>query len=187
MLYTAYIPTDTNGDLYFTAILQLFWGIITMELTFLGLFVLKFGSGSLLQDLTQVIILLLTIIGTIGYRKYLFRYFQPVIEHDPDHPQEPVLSANILRQTLPDVREKFGLRSQGEIRVRDSNLELAIWLPQDSLGASDALLAWVKAKFFPIGHQQSLTNRYAQIDHDGNVTIQAGSGKISGNGGNGTV
>lgn len=73
MRYTAFIPFETGGRLYFSAISSLFCGILTSELCFLGLFFLKMGRANLLHDIGQISIILLTLFGTLRYHEFLRR------------------------------------------------------------------------------------------------------------------
>jgi hypothetical protein len=168
-LYTAYITVDTSGRLYFRAILNLYWGIITMELALLGLFLLKVDPNSLRNDLGQISVLLLTILGTIQYQRSIQRFYQPLIR-DYEAVSRQGTTTEIHPQ--PDVSEKY---RPAVSKVQDSRslaaVDLNIWLPKDVGGVSDGLIESVRTNYIGPSAQIRLTNSGAAMDSDGHVVL----------------
>lgn len=163
MRYTAFIPFETGGRLYYNAISYLFCGILTSELCFLGLFILKMGRASLSHDIGQIAIILLTLLGTLRYHEFLRRsYF--------DVPLTIGLPSTGKQKCR--VSEKF--RSQ-ILRQSDSltGETPSIWIPKDSEGVSNALLNSVRRVY--LSSEKAgicITNCGAVMTDSGQIVLQ---------------
>ena len=177
LLYTARITVDTGGRLYFRAIFDLYWGIITMELTILGLFLLKIDPSSLRDDLGQISILLLTIFCTVQYQQSIKSFYKPLIRHDEAVRCEGLAPlSNVTEQySQPDVGQKYRTttRTVKECYTLEGR-DLEIWLPKDVDGVSDALMESVRRNYIgPSSNAQiGLTNAGAAMTSNGDVILQ---------------
>jgi calcium permeable stress-gated cation channel len=174
ILYTAHITVDTIGRLYFRAILHLYWGIITMELALLGLFLLKVDPNNMRNDVGQIGVLLLTILATIQYQHSIQRFYQPLIRDYEAVSRQGTSRLSHSTEVHPqsDVREKY---RPAVSKLEDPHsleaLDLNIWLPKDVGGVSDALIESVRRNYIGPSVQIRLTNLGAAMNSDGHVVL----------------
>jgi hypothetical protein len=83
MLYVVQFKLDTGGLLYPTAINQTFTGLYVMELCLVGLFLLVQDEAGSLACVPHAIIMVVSIILTVGYQALLNMSFAPLFRHLP--------------------------------------------------------------------------------------------------------
>lgn len=128
LLYTAYIPIDTYGSVYFTAMLDLAWGLLVSEICALGLFILKIESSGLGHDFGQVALICVTLFCSIRYITFLTNLYRPRVESGESE------------QDGTSVREKFRQRrSLPDLLSSTPRRDVSMWLPGDSFGVSQAV------------------------------------------------
>ena len=145
-----------------------------MELALLGLFLLKVDPNSLRNDLGQISVLLLTILGTIQYQRSIQRFYQPLIRDyeavsrqgtpRPSHTTEIHPQPDVSEKYRPAVSKVQDLRSLAAV-------DLNIWLPKDVGGVSDGLIESVRTNYIGPSAQIRLTNSGAAMDSDGHVVL----------------
>ena len=178
MLYTAYIPFDNGGIHYFYAVFNLFWGIITAEICYLGLFVLKIDSAHYAHDAGQIALITLALFLTLQYRAFLQGLYNPLMRNLGVgmcglSSSDRTFYDQGLR--LPQVREKYRTSPRGlHSRSNNSEVDSVIWLPRDSIGVSDTMLETVKRKYFSSGvsGRQRISNASAEMSMSGHVVLQ---------------
>lgn len=69
LTYVSNVPSQTNGELYMQSLFDLFWGVLVMELGFIGLFLLKLDLRNARHDVAQITLLTLLLYCTWRYRK----------------------------------------------------------------------------------------------------------------------
>jgi hypothetical protein len=177
LLYKSKMEIDTCGHLYFQAVFHLFWGVFTLELSFLGLFILKTDVKSMGHDLGQIIIISLTLLATVHYYGFLKRLYRPLLRQWEISGPE---AAHCIDQSegqeshRPSVREKFRAQTMGFPNLhRLQAIDGTMWLPKDPIGVSDALSDIIRDMIdsTPTGGF-SVTNSAAIMTNRGQVVLQ---------------
>ncbi|KAK6365598.1 hypothetical protein LTR64_008722 [Lithohypha guttulata] len=135
LLYTANIVVDTEGQLYRNAMFKMFIGLYTYQATFIGLFVLKSGSGSKWQNTGQLLVLLLTLICCTQVHLYLLHMYTPVKWSACLNPEVPVGTVESASEWRGSPA-KLGPNSLTCIDARHR----VVWLPGDEFGIGDAMI-----------------------------------------------
>lgn len=168
LLYLANVPVETRGRLYFPAFFHLFVGLYAQQLTFIGLFILKFDPQNKVHDLGQLTVLVVTFLFSIQYHVHLKRRFEPSIQHYEATLDPSICPPNSSRASSQDVADVALPSKSGEDEAVEALLAdppAIIWLPKDGLGISRRLRDHVRAKCFA-----GATDVVRLVDSDANIT-----------------
>lgn len=161
-------PSQTDGELYLQSLFDLFWGVLVMELGFIGLFLLKVDRQNVGHDVAQITLLALLLYCTWRYRARLGSRYDAIAKG-----QEASMSAGTpdRHQGAITPREydfALGVREAHDLPVNRS----VIWIARDSEGISDALVAFVRSRFsHSCNGEEFITNGHAKLDAKGNMTF----------------
>ena len=139
LLYTSNIVVDTEGQLYRTAVLKIFAGLYTYQITFIGLFVLKSSSSSKWHDVGQLSVLILTLICCTQAHLYLTNTYTSV-----------KWSASLIPDVMIDTGESSPepvtspTDPSSDSLTRVHPYRRTVWLPRDESGISDAMVLAVQ-------------------------------------------
>ena len=166
--YVSKVSSHTNGELYPQSLFDLFWGVLVMEMGFIGLFVLKVTRQNIGHDVNQVVLLALLLYCTWRYRKHVLSTYDAIAKG-----QEVVNSESTAEPHQEGITPRehdfiSGIADARELPVNDC----MVWVARDSDGISDALVAFVRSRFIhPCSGEELITNAHATLDAKGNVTI----------------
>ncbi|ETN44766.1 uncharacterized protein HMPREF1541_10436 [Cyphellophora europaea CBS 101466] len=167
-VYVGKATSPTNGELYLASLHSLFWGLLVMELTFIGLFLLKLASPNLKHDLPQLTTLLLLFYGTFRYRQHAGKKYSTV---DPGfeaqgspYPGDVAHNASTRR-----VDEELSRTWRGHNQPADDGV---VWIAEDSKGVSDALVSFIQTRYSSLSNTVAvITNAHATVDMTGNINL----------------
>lgn len=175
LLYLANIVVDTRGRLYFPAFFHLFVGLYAQQLTFIGLFVLKFDPQNRFHDLGQLTVLVVTLLLCVQYHVYLKRRFGPSVRHHEasvDSPHRPIDPPRLSPPGPPRVASTPKSDAIEGVPDLSADSQAIIWLPKDRLGISRSLQDYVRAKYFADSADVvRMVDSDTCITEDGMVTV----------------
>jgi hypothetical protein len=162
------IPSVTNGELYHAALHSLFWGILVMELSFIGLFLLKVAAPNLKHDVAQISTLLLLFYGTYRHRRHALKSYRTDAGGfgvlGSSYPTDVAYNAS----THPEYQELSRPWESDDGPVDDS----VIWVAEDPHGVSSALISSVRLRYASLHSNRAIiTNAHATVDAKGNVIL----------------
>lgn len=161
------VTSPTNGELYLASLHSLFWGLLVMELTFIGLFLLKLAAPNLKHDLAQLTTLLLLFYGTYRYRQHVGKKYSTV-----DQGSEAPASAcpvDVAHNTSSHRNKKVSRTWTTHHQPVDDGV---VWVAEDSRGLSDALVSFIQTRYSRLSNNVAvITNAHATVDMDGNITL----------------
>ena len=166
--YVNKVSSRTNGELYLQSLFDLFWGVLVMELGFMGVFILKITHSNVGHDVTQVVCLALLLYCTWRYRKHILSSYNAIAKG-----QEAFISESTDERHQEAITPRVHDFRLGVADARDLPVNgCVIWVARDSEGISDALVAFVRSRFtHPCNGEELITNAHATLDAKGNVTI----------------
>jgi hypothetical protein len=165
--YTSAVATDTRGELYFESIFALSWGTVVMELSAVGVFLLKANARHLSQDIAQVSVMLVGLYFSVRYDRWLKGHFRSIIAD-----QEGALADQSTPSDDPDVKDCRVMSGTKDYALEESVDKNVIWIGRDKFGFSDALVAFVQARYFPdYCNGDAITNMRVSMDAEGIVAV----------------
>lgn len=176
LLHLANITVETQGRLYFPAFFHLFVGLYAQQLTFIGLFILKFDPRNKSHDLGQLAVLTITLLLCIQYHVHLKRRFALLIRHYEAGMDAPHLTSVPRSPSQCDTPRASSTPTSdvfGEVADRPTKPTAIIWLPKDGLGIGGRLGDHVRAKYLASsGNVVQMVDSDARITDDGQVTVE---------------
>ena len=166
--YTSATVADTRGELYFESVFALRWSVLIMQLGAIGVFLLKTDLRQLSQNVLQVAVIFIGLYFTSQWHRKLEQLFRSVVSE-----QEGVIATavNGPERTSKEASAPASRFDEDETDGEDF-VASALWVPRDSLGYSDALVAFVRAHFFSrYTEKEGITNAHAAVDTKGKVTL----------------
>ena len=165
LTYVSKVSNQTNGELYLRALFDLFWGVLVMELGFIGLFLLKIDRRNARHDIAQNTLLTFLLYCTWRYRKRIVSRYGDITKGQEASILEGL--ATRRREAITPHEHDFASEVRG---TRDLPVHSGVvWIARDSFGISDALAAFVRSRFSPSCDEEFITNRHAELDVNGNV------------------
>lgn len=78
LIYISNVLSQTNSELYMQSLFDLFWGVLVMELGFIGLFLLKLDLRNARHNIAQITLLTLLLYCTWRYRKRIVSRYSDI-------------------------------------------------------------------------------------------------------------
>ena len=101
LLYVSAFPSNAGGQLYPTALKQLFTGVYVMEICLAGLFLSIRDEKGALTGIGQAVVMILATILTFVFHMLLYRNFSPILNYLPLNPSKVVDSGLIAPISRP--------------------------------------------------------------------------------------
>jgi len=164
-----------GGQLYPTALEQLFTGLYVLELCCAGLFLLNRGGNNVFSCIGQAVITIVTLGCTAIFQLFLRQGFRPLLSQKPFPPAQQDYRG--AKSSLDEPDRSKSAADDSALHQDPAFLSKAptVWVPQDDLGVAQGELRSSQKLRTTI----ALSNENARIDSRGRITV-VGNPPVSG-------
>lgn len=156
-----------GGQLYPTALEQLFTGLYVLELCCAGLFLLNRGGNNVFSCIGQAVITIVTLGCTAIFQFFLRQGFRPLLSQKPFAPaQQDYCGA---KSSLDEPDRSKSAADDSALHQDPAFLSTAptVWVPRDDLGVAEGELRSSRRLRTPF----ALSIENARIDSMGQITV----------------